>query len=109
MSNGTQLISPPPLVDRLWLDSAYPLDKPDTDPGIKRGDCPGTSLFVKSLETIVYFNSDCFFKVARKAHQPICAKSTPTEESSSRMRQWGRLAAPVSLSGYQRTFLAHAC
>merc|ERR1711862_666663 len=25
----------------LWLDSAYPLNKPETDPGIKRGDCPG--------------------------------------------------------------------
>jgi len=28
-------------VNMLWLDSAYPLDKPVTDPGIKRGDCPG--------------------------------------------------------------------
>merc|ERR1712003_612576 len=28
-------------VNMLWLDSSFPLDKPDTDPGIKRGDCPG--------------------------------------------------------------------
>merc|ERR1712183_562230 len=28
-------------VNMLWLDSAFPLDKPETDPGIKRGDCPG--------------------------------------------------------------------
>ena len=28
-------------VNMLWLDSAYPLNKPVTDPGIKRGDCPG--------------------------------------------------------------------
>jgi len=28
-------------VNMLWLDSAYPLNKPETDPGIKRGDCPG--------------------------------------------------------------------
>jgi len=28
-------------VNMLWLDSAYPLDKPVTDPGVKRGDCPG--------------------------------------------------------------------
>merc|ERR1719192_1699160 len=28
-------------VNMLWLDSAYPLDKPITDPGVKRGDCPG--------------------------------------------------------------------
>ena len=25
----------------LWLDSSYPLDKSFTDPGIKRGECPG--------------------------------------------------------------------
>merc|ERR1711953_533550 len=25
----------------LWLDSAYPLDKPVEDPGVKRGNCPG--------------------------------------------------------------------
>merc|ERR1711862_198813 len=25
-------------VNMLWLDSAYPLNKPETDPGIKRGD-----------------------------------------------------------------------
>jgi len=28
-------------VNMLWLDSAFPLDKPETDPGVKRGDCPG--------------------------------------------------------------------
>lgn len=28
-------------VNMLWLDSSYPLERPDTDPGIKRGDCPG--------------------------------------------------------------------
>merc|ERR1711862_55051 len=28
-------------VNMLWLDSAYPLNKPETDPGIKRGECPG--------------------------------------------------------------------
>jgi len=28
-------------VNMLWLDSAYPLDKPATDPGVKRGTCPG--------------------------------------------------------------------
>jgi len=28
-------------VNMLWLDSAYPLTKPETFPGIKRGDCPG--------------------------------------------------------------------
>merc|ERR1712099_218931 len=28
-------------VNMLWLDSAYPLNKPATDPGVQRGDCPG--------------------------------------------------------------------
>merc|ERR1712183_901956 len=28
-------------VNMLWLDSAYPLDKPATDPGVQRGDCVG--------------------------------------------------------------------
>jgi len=28
-------------VNMLWLDSAYPLNRPESDPGIKRGDCPG--------------------------------------------------------------------
>merc|ERR1719436_1273389 len=28
-------------VNMLWLDSAFPLDKPETDPGVRRGDCVG--------------------------------------------------------------------
>lgn len=28
-------------VNMLWLDSAYPLDKAETSPGVRRGDCPG--------------------------------------------------------------------
>merc|ERR1719291_1571064 len=28
-------------VNMLWLDSAFPLDLPATDPGVQRGDCPG--------------------------------------------------------------------
>jgi len=28
-------------VNMLWLDSAYPLDKDKTQPGVLRGDCPG--------------------------------------------------------------------
>jgi len=28
-------------VNMLWLDSWFPLDKPRTDPGIQRGECPG--------------------------------------------------------------------
>merc|ERR1712102_89305 len=40
-------------VNMLWLDSAYPLNKPVTDPGIKRGDCPGG---VESTPTYVREN-----------------------------------------------------
>eukprot|EP00441_Pelagodinium_beii_P005771 CAMPEP_0197705576 /NCGR_PEP_ID=MMETSP1338-20131121/126511_1 /TAXON_ID=43686 ORGANISM="Pelagodinium beii, Strain RCC1491" /NCGR_SAMPLE_ID=MMETSP1338 /ASSEMBLY_ACC=CAM_ASM_000754 /LENGTH=1321 /DNA_ID=CAMNT_0043289485 /DNA_START=186 /DNA_END=4151 /DNA_ORIENTATION=- len=28
-------------VNMMWLDSSYPTDKPSTDPGVKRGECPG--------------------------------------------------------------------
>merc|ERR1712176_1727702 len=28
-------------VNMLWLDSAFPLDMPETDPGVQRGDCVG--------------------------------------------------------------------
>merc|ERR1712241_589716 len=28
-------------VNMNWLDSTFPLDKPATDPGVKRGECPG--------------------------------------------------------------------
>merc|ERR1719330_1183718 len=40
-------------VNMLWLDSAYPLDKPATDPGVQRGDCPGG---VESTPTYVRQN-----------------------------------------------------
>merc|ERR1712232_1070069 len=28
-------------VNMNWLDSTFPLDKPASDPGVKRGECPG--------------------------------------------------------------------
>jgi len=28
-------------VNMLWLDSAFPLNKPESSPGVRRGDCPG--------------------------------------------------------------------
>merc|ERR1711992_519329 len=39
-------------VNMNWLDSTFPLDKPATDPGVKRGECPGgessTPTYVRS-------------------------------------------------------------
>jgi len=40
-------------VNMLWLDSAYPLDKPESAPGVRRGDCPGG---VESTPTYVRQN-----------------------------------------------------
>jgi len=40
-------------VNMLWLDSAYPLDKPENTPGVRRGDCPGG---VESTPTYVRQN-----------------------------------------------------
>merc|ERR1712203_967025 len=41
-------------VNMLWLDSAFPLNKPATDPGVQRGDCPGG---VESTPTYLRQNS----------------------------------------------------
>lgn len=35
----------------LWLDSSYPLDKPPSDPGISRGECPTSSGRPKDVES----------------------------------------------------------
>lgn len=46
----------------LWLDSAYPLDKPPTDPGVTRGPCATSSGDPKDVESkqahahVKYFN-----------------------------------------------------
>jgi len=51
-------------VNMLWLDSAYPLDKPDTDPGIKRGDCPGGEESTPTYLRQKYPNGGVIFKNA---------------------------------------------
>ena len=48
----------------LWLDSAYPLDKPTTDPGIKRGDCPGGETSTPTYLRQKYPNGGVIFKNA---------------------------------------------
>merc|ERR1711982_274502 len=51
-------------VNMLWLDSAYPLDKPETDPGIKRGDCPGGVEITPTYLRKTYPNGYVTFKNA---------------------------------------------
>merc|ERR1711862_99605 len=51
-------------VNMLWLDSAYPLNKPVTDPGIKRGDCPGGVTSTPTYLRDTYPNGYVSFKNA---------------------------------------------
>merc|ERR1711902_403875 len=51
-------------VNMLWLDSAYPLTKPETDPGVKRGDCPGGETSTPTYLRDTYPNGYVTFKNA---------------------------------------------
>jgi len=51
-------------VNMLWLDAAYPLDKPESDPGIKRGDCPGGETSMPTYLRDTYPNGGVVFKNA---------------------------------------------
>merc|ERR1711862_354995 len=70
-------------VNMLWLDSAYPLDRPVTDPGIKRGDCPGGETSTPTYLREKYPNGGVVFKnaavgeIGRTFFQPPTNKPTP--------------------------------
>eukprot|EP00586_Coscinodiscus_wailesii_P022577 CAMPEP_0172518660 /NCGR_PEP_ID=MMETSP1066-20121228/290949_1 /TAXON_ID=671091 /ORGANISM="Coscinodiscus wailesii, Strain CCMP2513" /LENGTH=1115 /DNA_ID=CAMNT_0013301091 /DNA_START=657 /DNA_END=4001 /DNA_ORIENTATION=- len=51
-------------VNMLWLDSAYPLDKAATDPGVQRGDCPGGSTSTPTYVRNTYPDGHVIFKNA---------------------------------------------
>merc|ERR1712115_649694 len=51
-------------VNMLWLDSAYPLDKPATDPGVQRGDCVGGESSTPTYLRQTYPNGYVSFKNA---------------------------------------------
>jgi len=51
-------------VNMLWLDAAYPLNKPESDPGIKRGDCPGGVTSTPTYLRDTYPNGGVVFKNA---------------------------------------------
>jgi len=45
----------------LWLDSAYPLDKPASDPGVQRGTCPGGTSSTPTFVRDKYPNGGVIF------------------------------------------------
>merc|ERR1712176_615325 len=51
-------------VNMLWLDSAYPLDKPASDPGVQRGTCPGGTSSTPTFLREKYPNGGVIFKNA---------------------------------------------
>jgi len=70
-------------VNMLWLDSAYPLDKPATSPGVRRGDCPGgetsTPSYVRSTypDGYVKFSNAFVGPIGSFLNQPPTPPPTP--------------------------------
>jgi len=70
-------------VNMLWLDSVYPLDKPENDPGVRRGDCPGgvtsTPSYVRSEhpDGYVRFSNAYVGPIGSFLNQPPTAAPTP--------------------------------
>ncbi len=72
-------------VNMLWLDSAYPLNKPVTDPGIKRGDCVGGHESTPEYLRQTYPDSYVTFKNAAVGEiGSTVGPVTPTTQSPTR-------------------------
>jgi len=71
-------------VSMLWLDSAYPLDKPPTDPGVTRGECVGgvestpTYLRQNFPDAYVIFKNAAVGEIGSTYGNPIPTTQSPT-------------------------------
>ena len=76
-------------VNMLWLDSAFPLDKPVTDPGIKRGECPGgkesapTYLRENFPNASVTFKNAAVGEIGSTVVRPVTPTASPTKSDTS--------------------------
>ena len=70
-------------VNMLWLDSAYPLNKDPSEPGVLRGDCPGgvtsTPTYLRDTypDGYVIFRSAAIGEIGSTLHQPPTQSPTP--------------------------------
>merc|ERR1712038_1090356 len=65
-------------VNMLWLDSAYPLDKPATYPGVKRGDCPGGTTSTPTYVRNTYPDGYVIFRTAAIGEIGSTLQKAPT-------------------------------
>jgi len=76
-------------VNMLWLDSAFPLDKPVTDPGVQRGNCPGgessTPTYVRNKFPNGYarFTNAAIGEIGSTTTVPVTPTPTPVTPAPS--------------------------
>merc|ERR1719361_2579846 len=65
-------------VNMLWLDSAFPLDKPVTDPGVQRGSCPGGTTSTPTYVRNTYPDGYVIFRTAAIGEIGSTLQKAPT-------------------------------